>query len=79
MPNINKILIALSRYNLTLKLMCYAGDIRSDIYLMHKEYSGGLVSMLPCDEFYIMDDNADIVFIGNLTTLNNFINKYGSK
>ena len=75
MINLNRIIIALSKAGLNLKLLCNAGDDKSDIYKMHKKYSKSLVMAMPCDEFYVMNNDADIVFIGNLVRLNNFCNK----
>ena len=75
MTNYNRIIIALLDADLNLKLLCNAGDDLSDIYKMHKEYSKSLVMQLPSDEFYIMNNDADIVFIGNLALLSNFCNK----
>jgi hypothetical protein len=73
--DLNRIIIALSEADLTLKLLCNAGNDKSDIYKMHKDYSKSLVMQLPSDEFYIMNNDADIVFIGNLALLGNFCNK----
>ncbi len=75
MTNINRIIISLSSADLSLKLMCNAGADKCDIYKMHKEFTGNLVSMLPTDEFYAMNNNGDIEFIGNLSCLANFCNK----
>lgn len=73
--DLNRIIIALSKADLNLKLLCNAGDDKSDIYKMHKQYSKSLVAGMPCDEFYVMNNNADIVFIGSLIRLSNFCNK----
>ena len=75
MVDLNRIIIALSEAGLNLKLLCNAGDDLSDIYKMHKEYSKSLVMQLPCDEYYVMDNNGDIVFIGSVVLLGSFCNK----
>tara|TARA_R110000868_G_scaffold162439_1_gene393677 strand:+ start:23096 stop:23341 length:246 start_codon:yes stop_codon:yes gene_type:complete len=73
--NTNRIIIALSSAELNLKLMCNTGDDKSDIYKMHREFTGNLTSMLPTDEYYVMNNDGDIEFIGNLACLGNFCNK----
>ena len=73
--NLNRIIISLSKADLNLKLLCNAGSDLSDIYRMHKDYSKNMIMQSPCDEFYVMNNDADIVFIGNLVRLNNFCNK----
>ena len=75
MPNINRIIITLSNAGLNLKLMCNAGGDKCDIYKMHREFTGNLVSMLPTDEYYVMNNDGDIEFIGNINCLSNFCNK----
>jgi hypothetical protein len=77
--DLNMIVIALSEAGLSLKLLCYAGNDKSDIYKMYKQYSKSLVMGMPCDEFYVMNNDADIVFIGSLVRLGNFCNKLNCK
>ena len=73
---INRIIIALSENGDHLKLMCHAGEDKSDIYKMHREFTGNLVSQLPIDEYYVMNSDGDISFIGNLKLLSNYVNKF---
>ena len=74
--SINRIIVALSDNDEHLKLMCCAGEDKSDIYKMYKEFTGNLVSQLPTDEYYVMNNDGDITFIGNLKSLSNYIDKY---
>lgn len=73
---LNRIIVALSENDEHLKLMCYAGEDKSDIYKMYKEFTGNLVSQLTTDEYYVMNNNGDIAFIGNLKMLSNYVNKF---
>lgn len=73
---LSRVIIALSENNEHLKLMCYAGEDRSDIYNMHREFTGNLVAQLPSDEYYVMNSDGDITFIGNLKLLSNYVNKF---
>ena len=73
--NINRIITALSENNEHLKLMCYAGEYRGDIYKMHRDFTGDPVQQLPSDEYYVMNNYGDITFIGNLKLLSYYANK----
>ena len=75
MSELNKIIIALSDKDLNLGLLCNAGDSVSDIYKLHKEFTGNLSMGLPYDEYYLMNNDGDIVFIGDLKSLSHFCNK----
>mgnify|MGYP003651571227 CR=1 FL=1 len=71
-----QIIKALSEHNLDLHLMANAGDMKNDVYLLCKEFTGNpMLMQCPRDTLYLMDGSGDIVFIGNIKTLNNFINK----
>lgn len=74
--NINRIIVALSENDEHLKLMCYAGEDKSDIYEMHRQFTGDLVSQLPTDEYYVINNDGDITFIGNLKLLWNYVKKF---
>lgn len=76
---INRIIITLSENNEHLKLISHAGEDKSDIYKMHREFTGNLVCQLPSDEYYVMNNDGDITFIGNLKLLSNYVNKYTYK
>jgi len=76
MSELNRIIVALSDNNQHLKLMCNAGADVSDIYEMYKEFTGNLIVQMPSDEFYVMNNDGDITFIGNLKLLSNFCNKF---
>jgi hypothetical protein len=73
---LNRIIVALSENDEHLKWMCYAGEDKSDIYEMYKGFTGNLVSQLPTDEYYVMNNDGDITFIGNLKMLVNYVNKF---
>jgi len=76
---INRIIVVLSENDEHLKLMCYAGEDKSDIYKMHRQFTGNLVSQLPTDEYYVMNNDGNITFIGNLKLLSNYVNKFTYK
>lgn len=60
---------------LDLHLMANAGDMKNDIYTLHMQFTKNIVMQDPRDDCYLMDDQGEIVFIGNQTTLINFIRK----
>ena len=75
-----QIITALSEHNLDLHLMANAGDMKNDVYSLCKEFTGNpMLMQCPRDTLYLMDGSGDIVFIGNIKTLNNFINKLVSE
>lgn len=76
MTNINRIIVALSDNDLHLKLMCNAGEDKADIYKLYTQFTGNLIVPTPLDEYYVMDSNGEIVFIGNLKLLSNFVNRF---
>ena len=76
MINDKKIIEALSAHRLDLHLMANVGSMKNDVYALCKEFTGNAMLMQnPMDTLYLMDDNGDIVHIGNILTLNAYINK----
>jgi hypothetical protein len=64
----------LSNHNLDLHLMANAGNMKNDVYLLYREFTGNIMMQCPRNDMYLMNENGDIPFIGNIVTLNNFIN-----
>jgi len=71
-----RIVTALSDNNEHLKLLRQAGNDISGIYRSYKEFTGSLSSALPCDKYYVLNENGDVTFIGSEGSLSNYVNKF---
>lgn len=77
--NFKSIINGLSNFDLTVHNLALDADYASDIYRNYKEYTGNIISPMPSDEYYVMNQDGDVGFIGNYLLLGHFIRKLNNK
>lgn len=75
--DIDKLISVLSEHDLEVHLLSSSDAYRSEIYANYRMFTENEVCSvtLPTDKWYVMNNNGDIIFIGNDATLNNYLYK----